>query len=129
MLPQVNIGMAYVDQMFTLSSLHHRWGKSHCHLVTMAGLKLAIKLNEPRTMNMDDMIQLGMKLGGSFTHLAIVEMEQDILWKLCWNVFPPTTFCFAYHMICMLPNEVPKSPTKYVIQELAKYMTELAVCK
>ena len=34
--------------MFTVSSLHHRWGKQHCNLITMAALKLAIKLFEPR---------------------------------------------------------------------------------
>lgn len=73
-------------------------------------------------------IKLGMKIGGCFTPIAVVEMEQEILWKLSWNVFPPTAFCFAHQMICMLPREVPKSPTRYIVQELAKYMTELAVC-
>ncbi|KAL7542849.1 hypothetical protein ACHAXR_012147 [Thalassiosira sp. AJA248-18] len=124
----VNAGMAYLDEMFTVSSLHHRWDKQHCILVTMASLKIAIKLLEPRTMNMDDMIKLGMRIGGCFTPLAIVEMENEILWKLSWNVFPPTAFCLAHNMICMLPREVPKSPTRYIVQELTKYMLELAVC-
>lgn len=78
---------------------------------------------------MEDMIKLGMKLGNSFTQMAIIEMEQELLWKLSWMVFPPTTFCFAHHMICMLPKEVPKSPTRYIIQELVKYSSELAVCE
>ena len=120
--------MAYLDSMFIASSLHHRWGKRQCHLVTMASLKLAIKLFEPRTMNMDDMIKLGRKLGAFHAPHAVVEMEQEMLWKLEWKVHPPTAFCFAHHMICMLPREVPKS-TCYVLQELCKYMTELAVCK
>ena len=121
--------MAYLDQMFTVSSLHQRWGKQQCNLVTMASLKLAIKLFEVRTMNMDDMLKLGMKLGSSFAPIAVAEMEQEILWKLSWNIFPPTAFCFAHHMICMLPRDVQKSPTRYIFQELSKYMTELAVCK
>lgn len=80
-------------------------------------------------MNMDDMIKLGMKMGGCYSPLAIVEMEHELLWKLSWQVFPPTVFSFAHCMICMLPDDVPDSPTKYIIQELAKYQSELAVCK
>ena len=75
---QVNVGMTYLDQMFTISSLHHQWGKQQCHLITMASLKLAIKLFEPRTMNMDDMIKLGARLGGSFSPKTIVEMENEV---------------------------------------------------
>lgn len=121
--------MAYLDQVFIASSLHHRWDKQQCGLVPMASLKLAIKLLEPRTMNMDDMLKLGKKLGGSFSSRDVVEMELEIIWKLSWNIFPPTAFCFAHHMISLFPREVPKSPTRYILQELTKYMTELAVCK
>ena len=68
-------------------------------------------------------------MGGSFSALSLVEMEHEMLWKLRWDVFPPTAFCFAHHMISMFPQEIPKSPTRYIIQELSKYMTELAVCE
>ena len=44
-----------------------------------------------------------------------------------WDVFPPTSFVFASYMICMLPPEVKRS-TRYIIQELVKYMSELAIC-
>lgn len=111
-----------------LSSLHHRWSKQQCNIIAMASLKLAIKLLEPRTMNMEDMLKLGSKLGGSFSPLQVVEMENEVIWKLSWNVLPPTAFCFAHHMICMLPSEVPKT-VRYILQELTKYMTELAVCE
>jgi hypothetical protein len=47
--------------------------------------------------------------------------------QLNWNVFPPTAFYFANYMICMLPSEVKRSTT-YIIRELVKYMTELAIC-
>ncbi|KAL3822970.1 hypothetical protein ACHAXA_008110 [Cyclostephanos tholiformis] len=124
----VNIGMAYLDQVFIASSLHHRWNKKQCGLVPIASLKLAIKLLEPRTMNMNDMLKLASTLG-SFSSRAVVEMELEILWKLSWNILPPTAFCFAHHMISLFPREVPKSPTRYILQELTKYMTELAVCK
>lgn len=81
-------------------------------------------------MNMNDMIKLGMKLGNcSFSHSDLVDMEQEMLWKLSWNVYPPTTLTFAHHMICLFPGTVPAAPTRYIIQELVKYQTELAVCK
>ena len=79
--------------------------------------------------NADDMLHLGVGVGGWFSSLSVVQMEHDILWKLRWNMFPPTTYSFACYMICMFPSEIPKSPTRYIIQELSKYMTELAVCK
>jgi hypothetical protein len=123
------MGMAYLDQVFVASSMHHRWNKKECSVVPIASLKLAIKLLEPRMMNMDDMLKLGTKMGGSFSRSAVVEMEYEILWKLSWNLFPPTAFSFAHHMISLFPREVPKSPTRYILQELTKYMTELAVCE
>ena len=36
-------------------------------------------------------------------------------------------FCFANYMISMLPIEVKQS-TRFIIQELTKYMTELVIC-
>jgi hypothetical protein len=121
--------MAYLDQFFIASSLHHKWNKKQCGLIPIATLKLAIKLLEPRTMNMKDMLKLATGMCGSFSSRAVVEMELEILWKLSWNMLPPTAFCFAHHMISLLPREVPKSPTRYILQELTKYMIELAVCK
>ena len=124
----VNIGMTYLDRMFTVSSLHRQWSKLECRLIAMASLKLAIKLNEPRTMNMDDMIKLGMGGVITFSAHALVEMEYEILWKLSWNTFPPTAFCFAHHLICMFPHPDVSKSTRYILQELSKYMTELAIC-
>ena len=78
----VNIGMTYLDRMFAETSLHHHWTKLQCKRVAMASLKLAIKLNEPRTLNMEDMIKLGM--GGTVVLSVddLVEMENEILWKV-----------------------------------------------
>lgn len=47
--------------------------------------------------------------------------------QLNWDIFPSTAFCFANYMISMLPPDVKRS-TRYIIQELVKYMTELAIC-
>ena len=45
----------------------------------------------------------------------------------CFFITNPDSFCFAHHQICMFPQDVTK-PTRYIIQELSKYMTELSVC-
>ncbi len=146
-----SVAMTYLDRMFSVTSLHHQWSKLQCRLVTIACLKLAIKLYEPRTLNMEDMIKLGISENISFSSRAIIEMEYDILWKFAWNMHPPTAVCFAHYLICMLPDEVTQSTRckssnstifsiswsvsnvrfsiqSDLIQELTKYMTELSIC-
>jgi len=83
------------------------------------------QLLEPRTFHMVDMIKLGMSTG--FTPKQIIGMEHEILWTLKWNVMPCTVIQFAHYIITMMPVEVPKS-TRYLLQELSKYMSELAIC-
>lgn len=82
----VNVGMTYLDRMFTETSFHHRWSQLQCRLVAMASLKLAIKLNESRTLNMEDMIKLGMGREMVFSAGALIEMEYEILWKVSYVV-------------------------------------------
>ena len=122
--------MAYVDETFTASSWHHVVSREHCCLVPMAALKLAIKLNEPRRLNMDDMLRMGeTMMGWFFTFNDVVEMERAIIMYLSYNVSAPTAFVFACQMICLLPHEVWTSPTGYVMKDLARHITMLATCK
>eukprot|EP00986_Skeletonema_menzelii_P009369 scaffold4261_cov161-Skeletonema_menzelii.AAC.2 len=65
---------------------------------------------------MNDMIKLG--LNSSISPEQVVQMEQDIIFTLEWDVLPSTTIEFAYYMICMLPPEVPRS-TKSSVKALA----------
>ena len=122
--------MAYVDETFTTSSWHHVVSREHCYLVPMAALKLAIKMNEPRRLNMDDMLRMGEDMmGWLFTLNDVVEMERAIMMHLSYNVSAPTAFCFACQMICLLPHEVWMSPTGFVMKDLARHITVLATCK
>ena len=82
----VSVGMTYLDRMFTETTIHNCRSQIQCRLVAMASLKLAIKLNEPRTLNMDDMIKLGMGGQMVFSAGALVEMEYEILWKVSQNL-------------------------------------------
>lgn len=74
---------------------------------------------------MNDMIKLG--LNRSITPEQLVQVEHDILFTLEWDVLPSTTIEFAHYMNCMLPSDVSNA-TRYLIQELSKYMSELAIC-
>ena len=51
--------MAHLDEVLSVSSLHHVWNKKKCCILVMASLKLAIKLYEPRKMSMDAMLAMG----------------------------------------------------------------------
>lgn len=126
---KVNVAMAYLDEFFVASFVHHERNKEQCFLVPMAALKLAIKLFEPRTMNMELMLTHGIRMGCSFSSNDVVEMEHQIMMHLSWDMFPPTAFCFVYHMICLFPHELRMTPTGYIMQGLAQYVTELSVCK
>lgn len=123
--------MAYVDETFTTSSWHHVVSREHCCLVPMAALKLAaIRLTEPRRLNMDDMLRMGEDMmGWYFTLNDVVGMERAIMMHLSYNVSAPTALCFACQMICLLPHEVWMSPTGYVMQDLARHITVLATRK
>jgi hypothetical protein len=126
---QASVAMAYLDEVLSVSSLHHVWSKKQCCLVVMASLKLAIKLLEPRKMSMDAMLVLGKKMGFSCSSIDVADMEHAMMMHLSWDVFPPTPFCFVYHLIRLFPREVRKTPTGYIFRELARYITELSPCK
>ncbi|KAL3809105.1 LOW QUALITY PROTEIN: hypothetical protein ACHAXA_010626, partial [Cyclostephanos tholiformis] len=54
-----SVAMAHLDEVLSVSSLHHVWNKKKCCILVMASLKLAIKLYEPRKMSMDAMLAMG----------------------------------------------------------------------
>ena len=145
----VNTAMNYLDRYLASSTLHYRLSKNQTALVSTASLKLAIKVSwpdhlcvnalfhyfshslcyqllEPRTFHMSDMIKLRMCSSFSFSPKQIIGMEHDILFALGFDVMPCTVLQFAHYIICMIPS-IPSS-TRYVLQELSKYMSELAVC-
>ena len=74
---------------------------------------------------MADMIKIG--LNRSISREQMIQMEHDVLFTLDWDVLPCTTVEFAHYMVCMLPSNVPRY-VRYVIKELSKYMSELAIC-
>ena len=123
------MAVAYLDEVLSVSSLHHVWSKKQCCIVVIALLKLAIKLFEPRKMSMDAMLVLGKKMGFSCSSNDVADMEHRTLEHLSWDVFPPTQFCFVYHMIGLFPCELRKTPIGYIVHELARYITELTPCK
>ena len=117
--------MSYIDRLLSNRSDHS--DRRQCELTLVAALKIAVKLYEPRALNMTDMQKLARKMGCSFEASDIISTESDVLWQLNWNVHPATVFSFAHYLTCMLPDDVGQLP-RYIIQELSKYCSEIAVC-
>jgi len=121
----VNVAMSYIDRVLSNSSDHP--DRRQCELALVAALKIAVKLYEPRALNMTDMQKLARKMGCSFEASDIILMENEVLWQLNWDVHPATVFSFSHYLTCMLPDGVGQL-TRYIIQELSKYCAELAIC-
>jgi Cyclin, C-terminal domain len=46
---------------------------------------------------------------------------------LKWQVHPPTTYCFAKHLLFLLPFSSVPMDTRHDVLELARFLTELSV--
>ena len=46
---------------------------------------------------------------------------------LSWNVHPPTAYCFAKHILALVPKTAVSMTTRQDILELARFLTELCV--
>jgi hypothetical protein len=64
---------------------------------------------------------------GQFGPSDIEAMEYKILAALNWRIHPPTQYAFVSHLVPFLTEQVHPSVRKEVF-EMARYLTELAVC-
>lgn len=46
---------------------------------------------------------------------------------LSWHVHPPSAYCFAKHMLFLLPHSSMGNDVRYDVLELARFLTELGV--
>jgi hypothetical protein len=94
------------------------------------------------TLHLDAFVQLSR---GQFTAKDVCEMEQIILHELRWLVHPPTPMMLCSYMLAaFMPSTVENALhfsrnninfkvkrfdlMQYVLQELSRYMIELAIC-
>ena len=105
--------------------------------MAVTSLYLAIKLHgetdaiegAPKKLRINAFVELSR---GMFSIETLETMERSILSNLEWYVNPPTTVCFVASLLRLLPESWDSQPlhssVASTIFEMARYLTELAVC-
>jgi Cyclin, N-terminal domain/Cyclin, C-terminal domain len=93
-------------------------------LASLTTLHIAIKLHDTKKIKLCTLANLSR---GQFTSKDIEQTEWTILSALQWKLHPPTPYAFVEHLLLFLPPEVNVSIRKG-LNEVSKYLTELAVC-
>lgn len=117
----VSISLSYLDRFLSTRPVN----KKIFQLAAMTTLYLAIKLNEQGTLKMSSLIELSR---GYFMVEHIAAMEEAILRALSWYVHPPTSLAFVRHLLMLIPSGSCSREVKHELLELARFLTELAVC-
>lgn len=111
--------------------------KKEFQLVAVSSLYLAIKLHgetdaiegAPRKLRITAFVELSR---GMFSVEILERMERDILTTLEWYVNPPTTVSFLASFLRLLPEswdgQSLQTNVAGSVFEMARYLTELAVC-
>ena len=94
-------------------------------LTSLTTLHIAIKLHEStKKIRLSTLANLSR---GQFGPKHIEKMEWTVLSALGWKLHPPTQSAFVSNLLLFLPPEVSPAARKS-LNELSKYLTELAVC-
>jgi hypothetical protein len=93
-------------------------------LTSLTTLHIAIKLHESKKIKLSTLANLSR---GQFGPKDIELMEWKVLAAVGWRLHPPTHYAFVTNLLLFLPQEV-NSTARKGLNELAKYVTELAVC-
>ena len=93
-------------------------------LAAVTSLYLAAKLCQPARLRVASLVELSR---GNFTAEHITTMEDDLLARLGWRVHPPTAAAFLGDFLHLAAGEVGAAAL-HEVGELARFLTELAVC-
>lgn len=107
-----------------LATLGNRCNGNMALLTSLTTLHIAIKLHDPKKIKLSTLANLSR---GQFGPKDIEQMEWTILSALRWKLHPPTHYAFVSHLLLFLPQEANAAVRKG-LNELSKYLTELAVC-
>lgn len=107
-----------------LATLGNRCNGNMALLASLTTLHIAIKLYETKKIKLSTLSNLSR---GQFGSKDVEQMEWSILSALKWKLHPPTQYAFVSHLLLFLPQEV-NSTVRKGLNELSKYLTELAVC-
>ena len=93
-------------------------------LASLTTLHIAIKLYDTKKIKLSTLANLSR---GQFASRDIEMMEWTILSALLWKLHPPTPYTFVEYILYFLPQEV-NGTIRAGLNEVSKYLTELAVC-
>lgn len=118
----VAVSLSFFDRY--LATLGNRCNGNMALLASLTTLHIAIKLHDTKKIKLSTLANLSR---GQFGPKDIEQMEWKILSALGWKLHPPTQYAFVSHLLLFLPQEV-SSTVRKGLNELSKYVTELAVC-
>ena len=135
----VSIALNFLDRVIahTTETTNASVPRKEFQLVAVTSLYLAIKLHgetdaaegAPRKLRIHAFVELSR---GMFSIETLETMERGILASLDWHVNPPTTVCFVASLLRLLPDSWDCQPIHASVAssffEMARYLTELAVC-
>ena len=135
----VSIALNYLDRVIanTIKTTNSVVSRKEFQLVAVTTLYLAIKLHGerdadkgfPRKLRIEAFVELSR---GVFSIENLVAKEREIFNALDWHVNPPTTVCFVASLLRFLPEYWDSNPSYPCVVssifEMARYLTELAVC-
>lgn len=95
-------------------------------LVSLTTLHISIKLHDRKKIKIATLANLSR---GQFGVADIEGLEWTVLAALGWKLHPPTQVSFVHHLLQLLPLDVHSNSTlRRDVNELSRYLTELAVC-
>ena len=118
----VAVSLSLFDRYF--ATLGNKYNGNVALLASLTTLHIAIKLYDAKKIKLSTLANLSR---GQFTSRDIEMMEWTILSALGWKLHPPTPYTFVEYILFFLPQEV-NSTIRAGLNEVSKYLTELAVC-
>ena len=118
----VAVSLSLFDRYF--ATLGNKYNGNIALLASLTTLHIAIKLYETKKIKLSTLANLSR---GQFASRDIEMMEWTILSALHWKLHPPTPYTFVEHILYFLPQEV-NGTIRVGLNEVSKYLTELAVC-
>lgn len=119
-----SISFLYLDQFLgTEEGELVLYDRSSFQLAAMISLELAVKIHEPKELNMHGLSELSK---GTYSIEQLVLMERKILMALNWRMHPPTAISFANLLLELLPTNIPTA-IKNKIKEFSMFQIELSV--
>jgi hypothetical protein len=94
-------------------------------IVAITALHLSLKVFDSSMVKLESLVKLGR---GLFTVGDVVETEQILLKALNWNLHPPTSGCFLYQFLLLLPSRVSDS-IRHTVTNITQCINEIAVCQ